>query len=49
MDQVALEVADAIVHVKRYQEITKIAEQQIQGIARIAEIANLRDRAGIST
>ncbi len=49
LDQVALEVADAIVHVKRYQEITKIAEQQIQGIARIAEIANLRSRAGIST
>jgi len=49
LDQVALEVADAIVHVKRYQEITKIAERQIQGIARIEEIANLRARAGIST
>ncbi len=49
LDQVALEVADAIVNIKRYQEITKIAEQQIQGIARIAEIANLRARAGIST
>lgn len=49
LDQVALEVADAIVNIKRCQEITKIAEQQIQGIARIAEIANLRARAGIST
>ncbi|PWF32623.1 RND transporter, partial [Yersinia pestis] len=49
LDQVAFEVADAIVNIKRYQEITKIAQQQIQGIARIAEIANLRARAGISS
>jgi adhesin transport system outer membrane protein len=42
-------VADAIVNIKRYQEITKIAEQQKQGIARIAEIANLRAKAGISS
>ncbi|WP_410553153.1 TolC family protein [Acinetobacter pseudolwoffii] len=49
LDQVALDVADAIVNIKRYQEITKIAEQQIQGIGRIAEIANLRARAGISS
>lgn len=49
LDQVALEVADAIVNIKRYQEITKIAEQQKQGIARIAEIANLRAKAGISS
>ena len=49
LDQVAFEVADAIVNIKRYQEITKIAQQQIQGIGRIAEIANLRARAGISS
>jgi len=49
LDQIALEVADAIVNIKRYQEITKIAEQQKQGIARIAEIANLRAKAGISS
>lgn len=42
-------MADAIVNIKRYQEITKIAEQQKQGIARIAEIANLRAKAGISS
>jgi len=49
MDQVAFEVADAIMNIQRYLEITKIAEQQIQGISRIAEIANLRARAGISS
>jgi adhesin transport system outer membrane protein len=49
LDQIALEMADAIVNIKRYQEITKIAEQQKQGIARIAEIANLRAKAGISS
>ncbi len=49
MDQIAFEVADAIINIQRYLEITKIAEQQIQGISRIAEIANLRARAGISS
>ena len=36
-------------NIKRYQQITQIAQQQIQGIGRIAEIANLRARAGISS
>lgn len=49
LDQIALEVADAIINIKRYQEITKIAQQQIEGIGRIAEIANLRAQAGISS
>lgn len=49
MDNVALETADALINVKRYQELTKIAQQQIKGIARIAEITNLRAKAGIST
>jgi len=49
LDQIAFEVADAIVNIKRYQQITQIAQQQIQGIGRIAEIANLRARAGISS
>ena len=49
IDNVALEAANAIINIKRYQEITRIAQQQINGIARIAEIANLRAKAGIST
>lgn len=49
IDAVALQTAEAIVNTKRYQQITRIAEQQIQGISKIAEIANLRARAGISS
>lgn len=49
LDQVAFDVANAIVRIKRFQEITKIAQQQIEGVGRIAEIANLRAKAGISS
>ncbi len=49
LDQIVFEVADAIVNIKRYQQITQIAQQQIQGIGRIAEVANLHARAGISS
>ncbi|WP_228200229.1 TolC family outer membrane protein [Acinetobacter tianfuensis] len=49
LDRVSYDVASAIINVKRYQEITRIAHQQIKGIGRIAEIANLRAKAGISS
>lgn len=49
IDEIAFQTANAIVNIKRYQEIVKIADQQIQGISRIAEIANLRATAGISS
>ncbi|WP_174558995.1 TolC family outer membrane protein [Acinetobacter bouvetii] len=49
IDQVAYETANAIVNVKRYEEITRIAQQQIAGITKIAEITDLRAKAGIST
>lgn len=49
VDQIALETASAIVNIKRYQEITRIAREQIKGISRISEIANLRANAGISS
>ncbi|MDO5544053.1 MAG: TolC family protein [Acinetobacter sp.] len=49
MDDIAFQVADAIVNIQRYQEISHIAEQQLKGIQRIAEIANLRAQAGISS
>ncbi len=49
IDNIAYQVADAIVNIKRYKNITDIAQQQIQGVGRIAEIANLRAKAGISS
>ncbi|UOG18249.1 TolC family protein [Acinetobacter sp. PK01] len=49
IDDIAYQTANAIVNIKRYQEIVRIADQQIKGIARIAEIANLRANAGISS
>lgn len=49
IDDIAFQTANAIVNIKRYQEIVKIADQQIEGISRIAEIANLRAKAGISS
>ncbi|KQE90298.1 TolC family protein [Acinetobacter lactucae] len=49
IDDIAYQTATAIVNIKRYQEIINIADQQINGISRIAEIANLRANAGISS
>ena len=49
VDDIAAQVATAIVNIKRYQEITRIAREQIKGVSRIAEIANLRANAGISS
>lgn len=49
IDDIAYQVANTIVNIKRYQEIVGIANQQIAGISRIAEIANLRATAGISS
>lgn len=49
LDNIAYQVADAIVNIKRYEDIVLIANQQIKGIGRIAEIANLRAKAGISS
>ncbi len=49
IDDIAYQTANAMINIKRYQGITRIAEEQIQGIARIAEITNLRAEAGIST
>ena len=49
IDDIAFQVASSIVNIKRYQEMSRIAQEQITGIARIAEIANLRANAGISS
>lgn len=49
VDKIALDVASSIVNIRRYEEICRIAQEQIKGISRIAEIANLRANAGISS
>ncbi|KCX13497.1 TolC family protein, partial [Acinetobacter sp. 1264765] len=46
---IALDVAQSIINIQRYLQLNKIAEQQIAGIQRIQEIANLRANAGISS
>ena len=49
IDDISTQVVTAIVNIRRYQEITRIAREQIKGISRIGEIANLRANAGISS
>lgn len=49
IDEISLDVAQSIVNIKRYQELSRISEEQIKGIARIAEIATLRANAGVSS
>ncbi len=49
IDDIAFKVASAIVNIKRYQKISEIAKQQVEGTQRILDIANLRAQAGISS
>ena len=49
IDDIARQTAEAIINVRRYQELQSIAEQQVSGVARIMEITQLRARAGISS
>ncbi|ESK56637.1 TolC family protein [Acinetobacter tjernbergiae] len=49
IDDIALDVAQTIINIQRYQKLIKIANQQIVGITRIQEMANLRAKAGISS
>lgn len=49
IDSIALQTAEAVVNVRRYQELKNIAEQQVSGVAHILEITQLRARAGISS
>ncbi|CAP00457.1 putative outer membrane efflux protein, type I secretion protein [Acinetobacter baumannii SDF] len=49
IDDIALDVAQTIVNIQRYLQLNKIAEQQIAGIRRIQEIANLRANAGVAS
>ncbi|NHB58553.1 TolC family protein [Acinetobacter sp. 194] len=49
VDDIAAQVANSVVNVRRYEELIRIAKEQIKGIARILEIASLRANAGISS
>ncbi|WP_172440237.1 TolC family protein, partial [Escherichia coli] len=41
--------AQTIINIQRYKKLIQIANQQIAGIKRIQEMANLRANAGISS
>ncbi|MEN4982168.1 TolC family protein [Acinetobacter modestus] len=49
IDDISLDVAQTIINIQRYQKLIQIANQQISGIRRIQEMANLRANAGISS
>ncbi|MFW2124458.1 TolC family protein, partial [Acinetobacter ursingii] len=49
IDDIAYQVASAVINIERYQRISQIGEQQVAGIQRILDIANMRANAGISS
>ena len=49
IDDVAYQVANSMVNIQRYREVVRIADEQIKGIGKIAEITDLRAKAGISS
>lgn len=49
LDAVALEAAQAVVQVHRYQTLLDIAKDQVQAVEKVMETAQLRASAGIST
>lgn len=49
LDEIALETANTIINVKRYQELSQSAQEQLDGLKNIANIASLRAKAGISS
>lgn len=49
VDDISLDVAQTIINIQRQQRLIRIANQQIAGIKRIQEMANLRANAGISS
>lgn len=49
IDDIAYQTASSIINIERYRKSTQISEQQIIGIKRILDIANLRAKAGISS
>ncbi|WP_338069649.1 TolC family outer membrane protein, partial [Stutzerimonas kirkiae] len=49
IDQVALEAAQALVEVQRYQNLQRIAEEQVDGLETVAELARDRSIKGASS
>lgn len=49
IDTVALQTAEAVVNVSRYQSLVRIAQAQVDGINRILNIARLRANAGLTS
>lgn len=49
IDDIALDASQTVINIQRYLRLNKIAEQQIAGIQRILDMANLRANAGISS
>lgn len=49
IDSVALQTAEAVVNVSRYQSLVGIAQAQVNGISRILNIARLRANAGLTS
>lgn len=49
IDDIAYQVASAVINIERYKRISQIGEQQVIGIQKILDIANMRANAGISS
>lgn len=49
IDQVTRDTAQAALEIQRYQQLTRIAEEQLAGIARILALAEQRNTSGAST
>lgn len=49
IDQIARDAAYAVIEIQRYQNLTRVAEEQMEGVTRIQELAEQRNRQGAST
>lgn len=49
IDEIALETAEAVINIHRYQSLTKISEDHISKINHIIDIAKLRTKSGLAT
>lgn len=49
IDQVIREVTQAVIEIQRYQQLTAIAEQQLQGLMQVASLARERHTKGASS
>lgn len=49
IDQIVRDTAYAVIEIQRYQNLLDIAEDQIQGVTRILNLAEQRSRSGAST